>query len=128
MKIFLVIALASCALGVSAAEVYKWKDANGRTHYGDRPNRDAEKITVKPGSGADPSIAESGRKELEALKMKDQKYASCKEKQEQLETLKSAGKIIEKDGLGREKEYSGDEKQLLLQRAQSTYEKECAGV
>lgn len=128
MKIVLVVALALCSLSANAADVYKWKDADGRTHYGDRPKPNAEKITVKPGSGSDPSIAESGRKELEALKMQDQKYARCKEKREQLETLKSAGKIIEKDGLGREKEYSGDEKQLLLQRNQAAYEKECAGV
>lgn len=128
MKIFLVIALALCSLGVSAAEVYKWKDANGRTHYGDRPTQNAEKITVKPGSGEDPANADKARKELEALKMQSTKYASCQQKREQIETWKSASKIIEKDGLGREKEYSNDEKQLLLQRAQSTYEKECAGV
>lgn len=128
MKIFLVIALVACSVGVSAAEVYKWKDANGRTHYGDRPNRDAEKITVKPGSGSDPSIAESGRKELEALKMKDAKYARCQQQREQIETWKSAGKIIEKDGLGREKEYSDDEKAQLISRAQSEFNKECQGV
>lgn len=128
MKIVLVIALSLCSLSVGAAEVYKWKDANGRTHYGDRPNQNAEKITVKPGSGSDPSIAESGRKELEALKMKDDKYARCQQKREQVETWKSAGKIIEKDGLGREKEYSNDEKAQLISRAQSQMEKECQGV
>lgn len=128
MKTLWIVMLAMCSLGASAAEVYKWKDANGRTHYGDRPNVSAEKITVKPGSGADPSIAESGRKELEALKMRDQKYASCQQKREHIDTLKTAGRIIEKDGLGREKEYSGDEKTQLVQRAEADYAKACPGV
>ena len=120
--------LLSLSLGVSAADVYKWKDAQGRTHFGDRPTQDAEKITVKPGSGEDPSIGETGRKELEALKMQDKKYANCKQKREQLETWKKATRIVEQDGLGREKEYNADEKAQLVQRAQSAYEKECAGV
>jgi len=42
----------------NATEIHKWKDSNGRVHYGDRPpqNVTSEQITVKPNVYESPSI------------------------------------------------------------------------
>lgn len=43
------LVLASCALGVNA-QVYTWKDANGRTHFSDRPPIEAQAKTTRGGA------------------------------------------------------------------------------
>ena len=46
--------------GQSFAEVYKWVDENGRTHFGDKPlSSDAEKVTIKKESGQEPGTDRS---------------------------------------------------------------------
>jgi hypothetical protein len=44
MRILLAMTLSLLCAAASAQEVYKWKDANGVTHYGDKPagNNDAQ--------------------------------------------------------------------------------------
>lgn len=44
MRILFAICVTLAAAGASAQQVYKWKDANGITHYGDKPagHNDAE--------------------------------------------------------------------------------------
>jgi hypothetical protein len=34
--------------GLAAAEIYRWTDANGQVHFGQRPTAGAEKLEVKP--------------------------------------------------------------------------------
>ncbi len=43
---------------VHATEIHKWRDADGKVHFGDKPpaEANAEKITVKPNVYASPSI------------------------------------------------------------------------
>jgi len=43
--LFIVLALASAATWGSA-DVYRWTDANGQTHFTDRPRPGAERITI----------------------------------------------------------------------------------
>ena len=38
--IILVILIALVTLGISSAEIYKWVDENGITHYSDSPTHD----------------------------------------------------------------------------------------
>ncbi len=113
----------------SAAEVYKWTDAQGRVHYGDRPRQqDAQKVVVNAGSGDGGTGAAREASAIEKLKMQDKKYAACKNRKEQLANWKLASKIVEKDGLGREKTYTDEEKQSLVERTQSSIDKECGEV
>ncbi|MEO8444876.1 MAG: DUF4124 domain-containing protein [Gammaproteobacteria bacterium] len=47
--------LAILALALGSADVYRWTDADGQTHYTDRPQPGAERITITvspPASGA----------------------------------------------------------------------------
>ncbi len=116
-------------MSVLAAEVYKWTDEKGRVHYSDRPRQqDAKKVVVNAGSGDGGTGAEREASAIEKLKMQDKKYAACKNRKEQLANWKLASKIVEKDGLGREKTYTDDEKQSLLERTQSSIDKDCEGV
>lgn len=43
------VLLCSLAANVDASEVYRWKDANGVTHYGERPpeGTDAEQVAIR---------------------------------------------------------------------------------
>lgn len=116
-------------LSAFAAEVYKWTDPQGRVHFGDRPSqRNAEKVTVKAGSGDGGAGVQKEATAVEQLKMQDKKYAGCKEKKEKLTTWKAAGKIIEQDGLGKERTYTDEEKAQLLARTQASIDKDCGGV
>jgi hypothetical protein len=56
------ILLLICGTPLGAAETWRWVDANGVTHYSDRPAPGAERITVnapRPGSVVQPAPATS---------------------------------------------------------------------
>jgi hypothetical protein len=62
MKRLLILSLALAFSGGAAAQLYKWKDANGRTRYGDTPppGVNATQLRNGPASGyAPPSAPES---------------------------------------------------------------------
>jgi glutaredoxin-like YruB-family protein len=46
MKYFLLTLLLACCHSYAVAEVYKWVDEQGRTHYGDNPNDTQRKAAV----------------------------------------------------------------------------------
>lgn len=48
------------ALALGSADVYRWVDADGQAHYSDRPQRDAERITITVTRPASSSTASSG--------------------------------------------------------------------
>jgi len=66
------------------AQVYSWKDANGKVHYGDRPpamqQTDARKLAAPP-----PVDAEANRKALAERQMEDRE----KQQKSQEETKKA---------------------------------------
>jgi hypothetical protein len=45
MRVFILILLVACSVA-TAAEVYRWVDEEGETHYSDRPHENAEKVTL----------------------------------------------------------------------------------
>jgi hypothetical protein len=53
----------STAIFISAADIYKWVDADGNTHYGDIPPIDAssELVRVGPSSNGGRSIRSENR-------------------------------------------------------------------
>jgi hypothetical protein len=120
--------LAAMAMGLcmamsvltAQAAVYKWKDANGRVHYGDQPTAGAEKVSGGAVNDADADAAES------AVDQSKQKRAEdCARKREQLANYKRASKIIETDSLGAQKEFSDDERKKLLERTQKQVADSC---
>ncbi len=49
MKFFLILLL--CLPSWAGAEVYQWRDANGREHFSERPHLHAKIVNIKPGYG-----------------------------------------------------------------------------
>jgi hypothetical protein len=112
LSVFLVCAAAS------AGEVYKWKDQDGRVHYGDRPKHDAEAVNVEPGSGTGvPTDAEASRQAREA---------ECQKKKAQLENYRRAPSISEIDNLGKQREYTPAEREQFLAMTEKKVAEACA--
>lgn len=102
------------------ADVYKWKDANGRVHYGDQPASGAEKVNAgsvnaAPADASDNATDQSAQKRVE----------ECSRMREQLANYKTASKIVETDSLGNQKEFSDDERKKLLDRTQKQIAASC---
>lgn len=106
MRLLIVIPmLLVCALA-SAAEVYKWKDKDGRVHYGDRPKRGAQSVIVTPASGSGvPSATEGNRQAREA---------ECQKTRAKYENYRRAPSISEIDNLGKQREYTPAEREQFL--------------
>lgn len=97
--------LLACTVA-SASEVYKWKDKDGRVHYGDRPRQGAESIIVAPSSGSGvPSEAEGNRQAREA---------ECQKTRAKYESYRRAPSISEIDNLGKQREYTPAEREQFL--------------
>ena len=112
-----------CCFAVTAvaADVYKWKDAQGHVHYGDQPKQNSEKVNVNPAHADDP--AEAGAKAQRAKVI-----AECGRKRDQLMTYQNAARIVEKDALGNEKEYNDADRQRLIQVTQKQIADQCKDV
>ena len=111
-------AAAFAAAPAAQADVYKWKDASGNVHYGDQPANGAEKVSTGPdNSEAAPDTAAD-----DAQQKRD---AECKRKRDQLDTYQKASRIVEKDALGNEKEYSADDRKKLIDSIQKQIAENC---
>jgi hypothetical protein len=117
-SIILLSALLACA-AASAGDVYKWKDKDGRVHYGDKPKTgEAEAIAVEPSSGTgepSPPLAETQAREAE-----------CKKKKEQLAAWRRGPTMSETDNLGRTREYTPAEREQFLALTQKKVDELCA--
>ncbi|AXQ31256.1 DUF4124 domain-containing protein [Solimonas sp. K1W22B-7] len=115
MRTLKILALGLMLTGPAmAAEVYKWVDPAGRIHYGDRPQDGWKRVDIKPPGGAAPAAAAPGI---------DQ--AACDKKTKNVAEYKDAGRIVERDSLGREKEYSEEERKQLIELAQKQADEAC---
>jgi hypothetical protein len=119
MRTILAVSLALACAAASAGEVYKWKDKDGRVHYGDRPkDAQAESVTIKSSSGGDePSAAPSNENE---------RLAECQRKKAQLESWRRAPTMSEVDNLGRTREYTAAERQQFLAMTEAKVAELCA--
>ena len=106
--------------GVTAGEVYKWTDKDGKVHYGDRPKHDAEPVAPKIGATAStPADPEAANKEAA-------RAADCVRKKTQLDGYRKAPSIKETNGLGETREYSEAERQKLVAVTEQQVTAACA--
>ena len=121
------------------AEVYRWTDANGKVHYGDKkPKAAAEDITEKVKQvNVDTSTAE--RQKLETIFRKendaDREYKKqqakpdaelliwCKEARQYLKDISGRVQFIDKDG--RPVKVTMDERDQKVAETQSMIKKRC---
>lgn len=68
------LALALAPLMVSAASVYRWTDADGVIHFGDRQPTgvETEQISVRSGQPGSASTGKSARQQLDELEQRQQ--------------------------------------------------------
>jgi hypothetical protein len=80
MRLVASILLCAVALTAGAAEIWRWKDANGVVHYSDQPRPGAERISAgspAPGSVALPDVVAQPDEANESLGQQSQAYTSC---------------------------------------------------
>lgn len=119
MRVALAVSLIFVCAAASAAEVYKWRDKEGRLHYGDKPKHGAaETVDMAPGSGTgQPSPATAERQARDA---------ECQQKKAQLESWRKAPSLSEVDNLGKQREYSAAEREQFLAMRQKQVDELCA--
>ena len=109
-----------------AENIYRWTGSDGRTYYGDLPPSGAANITrvnarAAASEAAPASPVTPARDEL-AVREDD-----CARKRQQVESYRSAALLVEKDSLGREREFSEEERQLLIARTEAEINVLCGG-
>ena len=118
MRTMLALLLVLACSAASAGEVYKWRDKDGRLHYGDRPKEGAESVVVTPSSGSgEPSTAFAGEAE---------RMAECQRKKAQLESWRAAPTMSEVDNLGKTREYTPAERAQFLAMTEQKVADLCA--
>ena len=84
----------SCSV---TAEIYKWKDEDGKIHYSDKPvGTDAESVKLKSAPRVDPNQASRKEKQRRLLKLleDDREAAKKKKAEEQAEKAERKEKCL----------------------------------
>jgi hypothetical protein len=119
MRFIIVLCAVLACAAAAAGDVYKWKDKDGRVHYGDKPKTgEAEAIMVTPSNeeGDDPAAAAQSAA----------RAAECQQKSAQLAAWRKAPTMSEVDNLGRTREYTPAERQQFLEMTQAKVDALCA--
>lgn len=108
---------------VHAARIYRWVGPDSKVYYGDIPPSDArsiESLGSNLGASTTPPPAPAESPEVAAKREVD-----CAAKRAQLDTYLTATRLIEKDAQGRERELTGQERELLVALSRTRIESQC---
>ncbi|MGH8447451.1 MAG: DUF4124 domain-containing protein [Solimonas sp.] len=102
--------LAGLVLGASAfaGQVYKWVDAQGHFHFGDTPQPGWTRVDAGRTNSMTADVPQVAGEDEE------KRAVHCKQKRDELAGYKSASRIVERDALGGEREFSDEQKQKLI--------------
>ncbi len=112
--------------GASAAgeRIYRWTTPEGKVQYGDQPPsgaQDVRNFDRRVGTtAASPSDQAEGRPAAKTISETD-----CINKRAQLNTYKNASRLVERDSLGREREFTVAEREQLVAKVQADLESQC---
>lgn len=109
------------SLPAAAAEVYTWKDADGKVHYGDKPKFEAKALEVKPGSG-------DGGAAAEQEKAAAAKAARCKAEGEDLDRARKSTGLRETDSKGKTRDLSAEERAAYIKGAEKRVIAACGAL
>jgi hypothetical protein len=121
----MLICLTLFAGAVQAEKIYRWTGSDGKAYYGDLPPqgaRDIREFDRKVGTTAAATAEGDAESRPQQVAASD---ADCAAKRAQLSTFKNAARLVEKDSLGREREYTAAERDLLVARTQADLESQC---
>ena len=120
-SILIALSVFACA-AASAGDVYKWKDKDGRVHYGDKPKTgEAQSVIVDSSKDDADDPAKAGAAQAAAARA-----AECKTKTSQLAAWRAAPTMSEVDNLGKTREYTAAERQQFLDMTQAKVDALCA--
>lgn len=143
------MALALLGASPHAAEVYKWVDKNGKTHFGDKPPphvTGAETLDVRPaptsGNHAPSDAARRARrqrllddyaeqrseKKLAAEKKKQQEQERkrrCAQARDNLENMRNASYLYDLDDKGERVVHSNESRQKMEREAERLIAQHC---
>jgi hypothetical protein len=92
---------------VLAGNVYKWVDAQGRFHFSDTAEPGWRRVDVSP------TVVDGGPSPQTAV-ADDKRATECRQKRDALTGYKTASRIVERNSLGVEHEYTPEERQKLI--------------
>ena len=139
----LALALASA---VATGEVYKWVDADGNVHYGDRPPAtevDARSLSLPPAPAEEPDQARRSLKqrrlleafeaernqrdqaEAEALAARRERARDCKNARRELARFERANIVYTSDASGARIYMSDEERHIATANARAWIGKHC---
>lgn len=133
--------------GPGNAEIYKWVDEQGQVHYGDKPQAQAESISVDEGQG-EPAKAPAGdsarrerqqrvlksmqmeRERKQALREQERAAAQeaaqrCAEARERLADITGAGFLYRKNAQGERVIFTDAERTQATAQAEAAVEHYC---
>jgi hypothetical protein len=109
------------AASAAAGPVYKWVDPAGRFHFSDMPQPGWKRVDLRSANQASSAIPQN------STAADTQRAADCQQQQDALTAYRKAGKVIERDALGNEHEFSEEQKLQLIARAEQQVEDACVG-
>jgi len=125
-----------CFATAADAEVYKWTDEDGVTHYTEQPPPDRGEASVLDPQVDAPSSQGPEQQGTEHTAEPDEAAgegedtqsveAFCKELRQNIETLKGDGPVKVRTGDDTLKTLDGEARQARLERAQSQLESQCS--
>ncbi|MGH8728726.1 MAG: DUF4124 domain-containing protein [Burkholderiales bacterium] len=129
--------------GIAHAEVYKWKDANGRYHYSDlKPIDDEEQkmqVPQGPTSPVSKSISEkeiefkkrqleaeeNSAKEAKQLGEAKERQKNCEQARGNLKNLESGTRLVKYDAKGDQMYIEDNERPALIEQAKKAISDWC---
>lgn len=123
-----VVLVALCTLliagGATGADrIYRWTMPDGKVQFGDTPPssaRDIRNFDRKVGTTAPANQAQTEAPQTPQISETD-----CINKRAQLNTYKNAARLVERDSLGREREFTVAEREMLVKKVQTDLESQC---
>lgn len=131
--------------GAAAAEIYKWKDAQGRVHYGDRPRQGAQEVRPRQSSSglgvaADEAAAQQRllqtrqeerqaeqKAKAAAAAEREKRQRNCMIARDNYESTRSAGYLYEPQLDGGRRVLSDEERRAAEAEAERAMRQWCDG-
>jgi len=120
MTSWMVLGLMLLSAPAYSGQVYKWVDAAGHVHYSDQPHPGAKPI------GPQTVVVPAAKETVVAGEKLAPNLADCEKKKKDLDHYRTAAKIVERDALNREREFTQDERQQLVELTQRQVDQLCA--
>lgn len=127
--------------GLAAAEIYRWTDAQGRVHFGERPPAGAEQIEVKPqvverddatreretraAKVFDARRQEQAQAASEAAEQRARRDTECRRLRSDLAQIERGGRYFTETAQGERVYYSDDEIATARRRLQAQITERC---